>query len=139
MSDWQQKVLVTFARPTTIKALGPRGVWRVTFKRSCQGTGQTDRQTDRKLLTLTTFLLTPLLQREALPLGLGEAGFLQGEEEEEGGRHVSPDSFTAAQADTERVTAETDEPRQLGPALTQNAFISNSLQPSVNLLAKVHL
>lgn len=30
-------------------------------------------------------------------------------------------------------------PRQLGPALTQTAFISNLLLPSVNLLAKVHL
>lgn len=38
-----------------------------------------------------------------------------------------------------RMTAVTDEPQQLGPALTQNAFISSSPQPSVNLLAKVHL
>lgn len=45
----------------------------------------------------------------------------------------------AAQAARERMTAETDGPRQLGPALTQTAFISNSLLPSVNLLAKVHL
>lgn len=45
----------------------------------------------------------------------------------------------AAQAARERVTAETDGPRQLGPALTQTAFISNLPLPSVNLLAKVHL
>lgn len=45
----------------------------------------------------------------------------------------------AVQAARERMTAETDGPRQLGPALTQTAFISNSLLPSVNLLAKVHL
>lgn len=47
--------------------------------------------------------------------------------------------FPAAQAARERMTAETDGPQQLGPALTQTAFISNLLLPSVNLLAKVHL
>ena len=49
------------------------------------------------------------------------------------------DRLPAAQAAREKVTAETDGPRQLGPALTQTAFISNLLLPSVNLLAKVHL
>lgn len=56
-------------------------------------------------------------------------------EENTGAQGRSP----AAQAARERVTAETDGPRQLGPALTQTAFISNLLLPSVNLLAKVHL
>lgn len=67
--------------------------------------------------------------------GASKVGFMWQEEEEEGGRHRKAACLLHGHPG-ERVTAKTDGPQQLGPALTQTAFISNLLLSSVNLLAR---